>query len=160
MKKSTILLLVVVYILSFFIIGLLGNSIRSYNPTIDVTSIELVEPDNKTTRKEDVKDTEGNPIADYYFIYRNYSSLDKVRIKAIVKPDNSTYNTVDFIKDAQNETFNFKTHETNPDEIEPNFVEISLNEIPETPLSARFVVRSTNPGIKIEVIAQIVFANL
>jgi hypothetical protein len=48
MKKSTILLLVVVYILSFFIIGLLGNSVRSYDPVYEPESIELVEPDGKT----------------------------------------------------------------------------------------------------------------
>ena len=71
MKKSTILLLVVVYIVSFFVIGLLGHSIRNYNPEIYPESIEVMDPDNKTTMSKDVKDEiTGELLYHYYFVYR------------------------------------------------------------------------------------------
>ena len=122
MKKSTILLLVVVYIISFFIIGLLGNSVRSYDPVYEPESIELVEPDGKTFLSND----DGRPITvdgkdyHYWFVYQGYVTGSVVRIKANVKPDNSTYPNVSFVKDSQDTSFVMETHETNPD-IEENF---------------------------------------
>ena len=72
MKKSTILLLAVVYIVSFFIIGLLGHAIRNYNPEIYPESIEVIDIDSKTTMSKDVTDeTTGELLFDYYFVYLN-----------------------------------------------------------------------------------------
>ena len=159
MKKSTILLLAVVYILAFFIIGLLGTATRSHDAVVDISSITLEDIDGKTTLTENATDPEGNFLADYWFAYRGYTSLDTVRIRAVVKPDDSTYNVVEFVRDESNNDYNFKTYETNPDTVEKNFVEISLKEIPDTPLSVRFTVRSTNPGVKIEKIAIVIFAS-
>ena len=161
MKKSTILLLVVVYILSFFIIGLLGNSVRSYDPVYEPESIELVEPDGKTfLANEDgpYTDPDGK-IWDYWFVYQGYVTGSVVRIKANVKPDNSTYPNVSFVKDAQNTTFSMETHETNPD-IEENFALFSLTEEigSRFAVTAEFTVVSQNPGIQIKVKACIVFA--
>ena len=100
MKKSTILLLVVVYILSFFIIGLLGNSVRSYDPVYEPESIELVEPDGKTFLANEngpYTDPDGK-VWDYWFVYQGYVTGSVVRIKANVKPDNSSYPNVSLLK--------------------------------------------------------------
>ena len=160
MKKSTVLLLVVVYIISFFIIGLLGNSVRSYDPVYEPESIELVEPDGKTFLSND----DGQPITvddkdyHYWFVYQGYVTGSVVRIKANVKPDNSTYPNVSFVKDSQDTSFVMETHETNPD-IEENFALFYLTEdIPYFAVTASFTVISQNPGIQIKVNACIVFA--
>ena len=118
MKKSTILLLVVVYILSFLLVGLLGHSLRNYNPTYYPEEIILEVTDEKTTIH---RNQQGY---DYYFTHRKYVPGSSVRIRAVVKPDNvsADYKAVDFFKDAGNTTFSLQTHETNPDTIEENFV--------------------------------------
>jgi len=163
MKKSTILLLVVVYIVSFFVIGLLGHSIRNYNPEIYPESIEVMDPDNKTTMSRDVKDeTTGELLYHYYFVYRNYKYGDSVRIKAIVKPDKCTYPNVDFLKENSDTSFKIETHETNPN-IEQNFALISLNDMPEDgeiAVTKRFTVRDTVPGAHITLIVGIIFVIL
>ena len=159
MKKSTILLLVVVYILSFFIIGLLGNSVRSYDPVYEPESIELVDPDGKTDLTRDVeKDGE---IIDYWFVYHGYVAGSVVRIKASVKPDNSTYPNVTFVKDAQNTAFAMETHATN-ESVEDNFAVFSVTPGSEPStlnpaVAAQFTVISQNPGIQIKIKACIVF---
>ena len=152
MKKSTILLLIVVYIVSFFVIGLLGHSIRNYNPEIYPESIEVMDPDNKTTMSRDVKDeTTGELLYHYYFVYRNYKYGDSVRIKAIVKPDKCTYPNVDFLKENSDTSFKIETHETNPN-IEQNFALITLNDVLDADnpiLTTAFSITSTNPGSRI-----------
>ena len=73
MKKSTILLLVLVYIVSFFVIGLLGHSIRNYNPEVYPESIEIIDPDNRTIVSKDTTDPDtGELLYNYYFVYKNY----------------------------------------------------------------------------------------
>ena len=149
MKKSTILLLVVVYVLSFFLIGLLGSSIKAYDPEIYPESIEVIDPDNKTTASTDVRDRKtGALLYDYYFVLTNYRNGDSVRIKAIVKPDKCTYPNVGFVKDKTNTTFNLDTIENNP-KIEQNFALITLNDQLDNTnpvLTVVFTVESTNPG--------------
>ena len=41
MKKSTILILVIVYIVSFFLIGLLGQAVRAYDTVVYPSSIVI-----------------------------------------------------------------------------------------------------------------------
>lgn len=152
MKKSTILLLAVVYIISFFIIGLLGHSIKTYNPEIYPESIEVIDPDNRTTVSKDIYDSKTGELQyHYYFVLTNYRNGDSVRIKATVKPDKCTYSNVNFIKDISNTTFNLATIETNPN-IEQNFALITLNEVldKDNPiLTTAFSITSTNPGSRI-----------
>ena len=158
MKKSTILLLVVVYVLSFFIIGLLGNSVRSYDPVYEPEAIELVDVEEKMTLKNDI--TKDGELYNYWYVYRGYTMGSVVRIKANVKPDNSTYPYVTFVKDAQNTSFVMETHATN-ENIEENFAMFSLNDEVVTPgavVGAKFTVVSQNPGVPITISAYIVFA--
>lgn len=155
MKKSTILLLVVVYILSFFIIGLLGHSIRSYDPTILPESVELVDVDNRMAVYKDYREF------NYYFVCRSYVEGTKIRLKANVKPDDTSYKDVRFFKDDSTTDFNLLTYETNPDEVEQNFVIVTLNIKPSDTqggvLSTRFHVETKNPGVKISLLVGISF---
>ena len=151
MKKSTILLLVVVYILSFFIVGLLGHSIRNYDPVVEPTSIEIVDTDNKMEMYQK------RGVFDYYFIYRGYTEGTEVRLKAVVKPDNSSYKDASFFKDVEATNFNLSTHETNPEKVEQNFVIVSLVEEPAAFTITKFYVETTNPGYKIRLILGIAF---
>jgi len=159
MKKSTILLLVLVYVVAFFAIALFGHSIRGYNAVVEPESIELVDPDNQTNLKKDVKDPNtGEKLYDYYFVFENFKNTGKVRIKATVLPANTDYPNVVFTKDVQNISFNLLTHDTNP-EVEENFCEITLNETlgSKKVLSAPFLVISTNPGVQIKIKACVTF---
>ena len=159
MKKSTILLLVIVYVVAFFAIALFGHSIRGYTVEVEPESIELVDPDEQTTRTVDPidKDT-GEKLYDYYFVFKNYTDSKRMRIKAIVLPANTDYPNVVFSKDERNTTFNLLTHATNP-EIEEGFCEITLNETLGSleVISTPFLVISTNPGVQIKVKACVTF---
>ena len=159
MKKSTILLLVIVYVVAFFAIALFGHSIRGYTVEIEPESIEVIDPDEQTTLKKDVIDEDtGEKLYDYYFLFKNYTSANKMRIKAIVNPANTNYPNVKFSKDERNEVFDLLTHENNP-EIEENFCEIVLkNELDSLEVvSAPFLVISTNPGVQITIKACVTF---
>lgn len=152
MKKSTILLLALVYIVSFFVIGLMGHSIRNYNPVYLPESIELIDPDNKTVISKDAKDPEtGELLYDYYFVFLGYEDGMYLRIKAVVKPDNCSYPDVSFVEDATNESYNLYTNE-NDSSIEKSFAKITLNEHldPGLALTVSITVMSTNPGTKIK----------
>lgn len=152
MKKSTILLLVVVYILSFFIVGLLGHSIRNYDPTVEPESIEIIDTDNK------MKMTQKQSVYDYWFVYRGYTEGTEVRLKAVVKPDNSSYKDVAFFKDPETTNFNIYTHESHPEKVEQNFVVISLNGEFSGVEITKFYVETTNPGNKIRLTIGIGFS--
>ena len=159
MKKSTILLLVLVYVVAFFAIALFGHSIRGYNAVVEPESIELIDPDSQTIRSIDIKDDDtGEKLYDYYFLFKNYTSSSKMRIKAIVLPANTDYPNVVFSKDERNTSFNLLNHESNP-EIEENFCEITLNKTLEKgkTFSAPFLVISTNPGVQIKMKACVTF---
>ena len=159
MKKSTILLLVLVYIVSFFVIGLLGHSIRNYDPEIYPESIEIIDPDNRTTVSKDTTDPDtGELLYNYYFVYKNYKSGDSVRIKANIKPDNCTYPDVKFTKDISDTSFKIETNETHPN-IEKNFALITLTDELETVISTPFVVSTTNPGSQIKLKVCITFVS-
>jgi hypothetical protein len=152
MKKSTILLLVVVYVLSFFVVGLLGHSIRNYDPTIEPEKVEIIDTDNK------MEVYRNSGVYDYYFIYRGYTINTEVRLKAVVKPDNTSYRNVAFFKDIESTNFNLYTHESNPEKVEQNFVIVTLTEEPAAVTITRFYVETTNPGTKIRLIIGVAFA--
>ena len=160
MKKSTILLLVIVYVVAFFAIALFGHSIRGYVVEVEPESIELIDPDEHTKLSVDVMDEDtGEKIYDYYFLFKNYTSANKMRIKAIVSPANTDYPNVDFFKSGSNEAFDLLTHKSNPDEVEENFCEIVLkHELGSLEVvSAPFLVISTNPGVQITIKACVTF---
>ena len=113
MKKSTILLLVIVYIVSFFVIGLLGHSIRNYNPEVYPESVEIIDPDNRTEMSKDTVDPDtGELLYHYYFVYKNYKSGDSVRIKANIKTNFALITLTDELETVLSTPFFVST--TNP----------------------------------------------
>lgn len=160
MKKSTILLLVIVYVLSFLVIGLLGQAVRAYNPTVYPESMTVVEPDNISEVHTDVRDKDtGEFLYDYYFVVRDYKEGMSLRLKAEVKPDNTSFPYVDFFKDDSNSSYNLDTYATNP-AIEKNYAVITPNEEPEPALTAKFYVQTENPGTKISLKIGVTFVNI
>ena len=122
-------------------------------------SIELFDPDEQTKRTVDASDPDtGEKLYDYYFLFKNYSSAKKMRIKAVVLPANTSYPNVVFSKDERNTVFTLSTHENNP-AVEEGFCEITLNEElePLEVVSTPFLVISTNPGVQIKLKACVTF---
>ena len=106
MKKSTILALVIVYIVSFLVVGLLGIAIKGYNPIIYVDDIVVTDPDNSAYMKP------GTPSEGYDYWYKSIIHEDHIslRIKATAFPENTTYPNLDF-EVEEDEKYTFTTTE-------------------------------------------------
>lgn len=105
MKKSTILLLLVVYVVSFFLVGLLGVSIRSnyiLNYVNEIT-VELMEdqPNIRETKHERVDltenaDEEHKRYENTYNFFTRYQENLIVKFRVKVLPVKSTYSNFTF----------------------------------------------------------------
>lgn len=133
MKKSTILALVIVYIVSFLVVGLLGIAIRGYDPIIYVNDIEVSDPDNGAYMKK------GNPTEGYDYWYTSVIHEDHIslRIKAKVMPENTTYPNLDF-EVEMNDNYTFTTEEGIYGVV--NFHDLA----PADPVTCRIVIKSTD----------------
>ena len=96
MKKSTILVVALVYIISFIVVGLFGLSMRAVDKIIYVDEIKISCPQMKEQGVEDNTNydqviSEENP----YFTYRYRVGFKEggttVQLKAEVTPSNATY---------------------------------------------------------------------
>ena len=106
MKKSTILMLVVIYIVAFFVVGLLGVSIRSHyqvnyveellvKPLEETQEILQEDVENGGHSVEEIKNEEDVDHIRYNrkYTYRTVYQADLVlKFKIQVMPENSTYN--------------------------------------------------------------------
>ena len=139
-----------------------SSSINVISVPVSPDSIELVDLDNKTTLSNPdgpFTDQDGN-IWNYWFLYHEYVEGSSVRIKAYVKPSDSLYPNVTFVKDQHDISFNMETKENNSD-IDENIAIFKPNDIIDSSypvVAARFKVISQNPGIKVTINACIVFA--
>lgn len=133
MKKSTILALVIVYIVSFLVVGLLGIAIRGYDPIIYVDDIVVSDPDNGAYMKK------GDPGEGYDYWYKSIIHEDHVslRIKATVLPENTTYPNLDF-EVEENSYYTFTTEEGKYGIV--NFHDLN----PADPVTCRIVIKSTD----------------
>ena len=102
MKKSTILLLIVVYIAAFFIVGLIGISLRSHYEINYVSEIIVEKMEgqpnlelNRLEREEIVSkdDPDHARYNNSYVCDVDYVKDLVLKFKVSVKPDNSTYST-------------------------------------------------------------------
>ena len=84
MKKSTIFLLILVYIASFIIVGLFGIQTRAHNEIIYVDSITLKAVD------EDNVQSKYNETKNLYTFVTYYEENLIVKLKAEVLPANAT----------------------------------------------------------------------
>ena len=119
-----------------------------------------MEPDNVATMSKDVPDPEDKTkiLYDYYFLVKPYREGMSITLKATVKPDNTSFPNVNFIKDASNTTFNLLTS-ADDSTIENNYVVITLNETPSPVLTAKFTVSTQTPGTAIKLKVGITFVN-
>lgn len=93
MKKSVVLLISLVYIISVVIVGILGLQMRVYDEVIYVTDINCI-----------IKNHEDDTIENYlsdgrtydYACYIPYDLNLKVEIQSNVIPDNATKSHVDY----------------------------------------------------------------
>lgn len=107
MKKSTILLLIVIYIAAFFIVGLVGISIRSNYKvsyvseilltTLEGQKIEEMEPGHIRKEIKNPEDPDHIRYENQYNYQTDYEDNIIVKFKVQVKPDNTTYSTFETI---------------------------------------------------------------
>ena len=152
MKKTTIIVLAIVYIASFFLVGLLGQAVRGYDPVVYPESIVLKEPDGKAQLVE----ADGY---DYYYVVKPYKEGMSISLKAEVKPDNTSFTDVSYIRDESNNSFHLLTKNDDPN-IEKNYAVITLNETPSPVLTAKFTVSTQTPGTNIRIKVGITFVNI
>ena len=139
-----------------------SSSIDAISTSVAPESIELVDLDNKMILSNPdgpITDADGN-IWNYWFVYHEYAEGSSVRIKANIKPSDSLYPNVTFVKDQQNTSFDMETKESNSD-IDENIAIFKPNDKIDSShpaMAAKFKVISQNPGIKITINACIVFA--
>lgn len=97
MKKSTIILIAIVYVASIVVISVLGLKAKIYNENFPVTSIEcLNESDDKTI----VEDYNGKKLIRVQYIGEgNMETLEGTMLQLIyrVLPDNATTKKVKFV---------------------------------------------------------------
>ncbi len=103
MKKSTILLVVLVYIVSFLVVGLFGISIKGYNKDIYVDEIKIVVPTQEGIDIQDVTDYTKTK-KDYKFIV-TYKEDMIVQLKAEVYPTNTTFPNINVVYDEEQTAF-------------------------------------------------------
>jgi len=105
MKKSTILLLVLVYLASFLIVGIFGISVKSYDPTYNVEKVNIevaanqvegVSPEVTKFKSVENEDRHYTCVVRYNYVERSLDGKINcvVRLKASVYPTNATVKTL------------------------------------------------------------------
>ena len=113
MKKSTIFLIILVYIVSFIIVGLFGIQTRAYDEIIDVDSISLKVVSGAVVSEN--YDEKNN----LYKMMAYYDDNLVIQLKAEVLPANATNKAVKISQDTELATFEV---------VESVFINITVNE--------------------------------
>lgn len=108
MKKSTILIVSLFYVISILAVGLYGVAVRAYDSKKYVESIEIYDPDDGATG---LKKKTPNDSCDYYY---NVSYVDglNVRLEARVLPGDTTYKELTYLYDENSTVFNLSIENT------------------------------------------------
>lgn len=96
MKKSVILSIIAIYIVSIFVVGFMGQKLKVYDEIVYVENIycEAEGFNPNVTQDEKNKDVIGK-------IERLYTEGMKIQVKCKISPDNATYPTLNyFLEDA------------------------------------------------------------
>ena len=93
MKKSVVLLISLVYIISIVVVGILGLQMRVYDEVIYVTDINCIIKNHEKDIKENVQYENVN--YDYY-CYIPFEENLQLEIQSNVIPDNATNGHVDY----------------------------------------------------------------
>ncbi len=104
MKKSVILLILVVYIASMCIVGFFGIKLRVYDEVVKVEKIECVTKSDSIIKTEGNKDLEFlyNDGIEYYAGYFYTEGLS-VTLAFSVSPDNATNKNIEFIANTSSQ---------------------------------------------------------
>ncbi|MCR5308619.1 MAG: hypothetical protein K6E21_00715 [Bacilli bacterium] len=113
MKKSTIFLIILVYIVSFIIVGLFGIQTRAYDEIIDVESISLKVVSGPIVNEKYEEDR------NLYTFYTYYDDDLTIQLKAEVLPANATNKAVKINQETKLAAFEV---------VEDVFVNITVNE--------------------------------
>ena len=89
MKKSTILLVLLTYIISFFLVGIFGIAIRGFKKDVYVERINIICPEQGLTI-EDLTDKTQDPITEYKFRTQFKDGGITVLLKGEVVPEDAT----------------------------------------------------------------------
>ena len=97
MKKSVILILIAVYILSICIVGFLGLNVRLYAPTVKPEKIEItaVIYDNNKTVDYKVSEVDGKKLKRATINYKDGDTVT-VELAYTITPDNATNKNVTY----------------------------------------------------------------
>ena len=115
MKKSVILVILVIYIASFFIVGFFGEKMRAYDPNVRVKSLECyMTVDDKTvvdtsvTANKTYKDLREREGFDYLFNYdfgiENVANGLQVVLVFRVLPENANNKLIHYTVSSATET--------------------------------------------------------
>ena len=127
MKKSTILMLVVIYVVAFFVVGLFGVSLRAhykvnYVSEIIVKPLETTEVVEHTGagghEVEEILNEEDPEHARYNRTYRYAAAYTPglvLGFRVQVKPDNSTYDKFETLYTEKPNTYTIETKENSND---------------------------------------------
>lgn len=88
MKKSTIILLILIYVASIVFVGFFGMKMMTYNETIYVDKVECI--------NEDMKDS-----SDYKYVVLNYVDGLVYQLLWKVEPETATTKAVEFVYDTE-----------------------------------------------------------
>lgn len=107
MKKSTLIIILVIYVASIAAINFFGLSVKVYDKIINVTSIECI---NKDEEGVTVKDKEYGKFITVDFVGeadKETLSGTKFQLRWHAYPDNATNKDVQFIYDKTDDRFEF-----------------------------------------------------
>ena len=91
MKKSTILIIMVVFLMSIFVVGVFGMKSVPYN---EITYVEMIVPTQVTLSNGTVVEIQVNADGDYY-VYVPYEEKLVVIIDYEIIPNDATTRTLD-----------------------------------------------------------------
>ncbi len=107
MKKSTLIIILIIYVASIAIINFFGMSVKLYDEVINVTAVECI---NKTDKNTEVIDNGERKILKVQFTEpANATDLTgtMLQLQWRVLPDNATVKDVQFVYNTQNTRVEF-----------------------------------------------------
>ena len=99
MKKSVILILIAVYVISIGIVGTIGLNVRVYAPNVKPTSIEITKLTYKDTTLEYKTNDKG---LKYFKQIRTTEDFLTFELRYVIGPDDATDKTVIYSFDPEN----------------------------------------------------------
>lgn len=107
MKKSTLIIILIIYVASIAIINFFGMSVKLYDEVINVTAVECI---NKTDKNTEVIESTDKKILKVKFTEpANATDLTgtMLQLQWRVLPDNATVKDVQFVYNTQNTRVEF-----------------------------------------------------